>query len=113
MEKEEFLILRADLQCQPLAVTGYVQARTHLSNTTVITLGRLLEELLVFNHLLRVGEGDAVHALQTGVVGVPKEVRRRVLQTRTGCEIVLLWVPGGRRNAFRTLSTAIDLTRPV
>jgi hypothetical protein len=46
----------------------------------VITLGRLLEELLVFCHLLGVGERDAVDALKTGVVLVAKEVGGRVLE---------------------------------
>lgn len=45
-----------------------------LSDSSVIALRCLLEELLVFGHLLGVGEGDTVDALQTLVVLVSEEV---------------------------------------
>lgn len=45
-----------------------------LSNLAVVALGGLLEHLLVLVHLLLVGEGDAVDALEGVVLGIAEEV---------------------------------------
>ena len=37
--------------------------QTYFADLSVVTLGSLLEEVLVLGHLLLVREGDTVHAL--------------------------------------------------
>lgn len=50
-----------------------------LSNLAMVTLGGLLQELLVLSHLLGVGEGDTIDTLKRVVLGITQEVRSRVL----------------------------------
>ena len=50
-----------------------------LSDLAMVALGSFLEHLLVLLHLLLVGKRDTVDALQGVVLGVTKEVGRRVL----------------------------------
>lgn len=57
----------------------------------VVTLGGLLEELLVLCHLFRVGEGDAVDSLEGVVVLVAQKVRRRVFQDRHRLDLACVW----------------------
>ena len=52
---------------------------TDLSNLAMIPFTRFLQELLVFGHLLAVGERDTVDSLQTLSVRVTEEVRGGVL----------------------------------
>jgi hypothetical protein len=58
------------------------------SDLSVVALGRLLDEMLVFGHGFLVGEGDAVYTLQSLVVGVAQEIRGRILVWSRG-ELVL------------------------
>lgn len=81
-----------------------------LADAAVVSLRRLLEELFVFLHLVRVGEGDTVQALEGSVVLVAEEVRRRVLfsgNDQSRKRLLALIV------LRRTLRIARDLTRPV
>ena len=86
-----------------------------LADAAVVALGRLLEELLVVLHLGRVGERDAVDALQRLVVGVAEEVRRRVLREgeERGQRAALSRRIDEQESVGRTLRMASDLTRPV
>jgi len=75
VEEEEFLILLPSLR----RLFFDVEVIQYLANPTMISLGSLSQEGLVLRQLLFIGERNTVNSLESVVIGVPEEVRRRTL----------------------------------